>query len=110
MLDYLKNDENKADVIVLIVLDVRAEALIHLLTRAYPRQNKVEKYKKIGLTINLKGKSENPGQSIVFKHKKITEWYATNRLQSPSGQYRISDYFDCSIADENDLRNSKEKA
>ncbi len=86
------------------------EALIHLLTRAYPRQNKVEKYKKIGLTINLKGKSENPGQSIVFKHKKITEWYATNRLQSPSGQYRISDYFDYSIADETDLRNSKEKA
>ena len=46
------------------------EALIHLLTRAYPRQNKVEKYKKIGLTINLKGKSENPGQSIVFNIKK----------------------------------------
>lgn len=85
------------------------EALIHLLTRAYPRQNKVEKYKKIGLTINLKGKSENPGQSIVFKHKKITEWYAANGVQFPwSVSYQISDYFDYSIADENDLRNAKE--
>lgn len=51
--------------------------------------------------------------SVMFitpnKHKKITEWYAANGVQFPwSVSYQISDYFDYSIADENDLRNAKE--
>lgn len=45
------------------------------------------------------------------KHKKITDWYTANGVQFPvSGSYQISDYFDCSIADETDLRNTQEKA
>lgn len=43
------------------------------------------------------------------KHKKITDWYTANGVQFPgSGSYQISDYFDYSIAAENDLRNAKE--
>ena len=43
------------------------------------------------------------------KHKKITDWYTANGVQFPvSESYHIDDYFDYSIADENDLRNAKE--
>lgn len=56
-------------------------------------------------------KRNRPAKAFVFKHKKITKWYSANGVQFPvSGSYQISDYFDCSIADETDLRNTKEKA
>ena len=54
-------------------------------------------------------KRNRPAKAFVFKHKKITEWYAANGVQFPwSVSYQISDYFDYSIADENDLRKAKE--
>lgn len=54
-------------------------------------------------------KRNRPAKAFVFKHKKITKWYSANGVQFPvSGSYQISDYFDYSIADENDLRNAKE--
>lgn len=54
-------------------------------------------------------KRNRPAKAFVFKHKKITKWYSANGVQFPvSGSYQISDYFDYSIADENDLRKAKE--
>lgn len=56
-------------------------------------------------------KGNRPAEAYYLNTKKITEWYAANGVQFPwSVSYQISDYFDYSIADENDLRNSKEKA
>lgn len=55
-------------------------------------------------------KGNRPAE-VYYLNKKITEWYSANGVQFPvSGSYQISDYFDYSIADETDLRNSKEKA
>lgn len=115
----LKSDENKANVVVPIVLDVkgkRQEALIHLLTSAYPRQNKLGEIQKDWFKNQFEGKNQRmpdkgnrPAKAYYLNTKKITEWYSANGVQFPvSGSYQISDYFDYSIADENDLRKAKE--
>ena len=115
----LKSDENKANVVVPIVLDVkgkRQEALIHLLTSAYPRKNKLGEIQKDWFKNQFEGKNQRmpdkmnrPAKAYYLNTKKITEWYSANGVQFPvSGSYQISDYFDYSIADENDLRNAKE--
>lgn len=115
----LKNDENKANVVVPIVLDIKdkkQEALIHLLTSAYPRQNKLGEIQKDWFRNQFEGKNQRmpdkenrPAKAYYLNTKKITEWYSANGVQFPvSGSYQISDYFDYSIADENDLRNTKE--
>ena len=53
-------------------------------------------------------KGNRPAKVYYLNTKKITDWYTANGVQFPvSGSYQISDYFDYSIADENDLRNAK---
>ena len=54
-------------------------------------------------------KGNRPAEAYYLNTKKITEWYAANGVQFPwSGSYQIGNYFDYSIADENDLRKAKE--
>nr|DAO72143.1 MAG TPA: crystallin beta/gamma motif-containing protein [Caudoviricetes sp.] len=115
----LKNEKNKANVITPIVLDVKEkkkESLIHILTSVYPRQSKKEEIQKEWFTKQFEGEPqkmpdgrERPAKAYYLNTKKITEWYAANGVQFPwSVSYQISDYFDYSIADENDLRKAKE--
>lgn len=115
----LKSKENQANVITPIVLDVKdnkKETLIHILTSVYPRQNKEAEIQKEWFIKQFEGKKqkmpdgeERPAKAYYLNTKKITEWYAANGVQFPwSGSYQIGNYFDYSIADENDLRKAKE--
>lgn len=54
-------------------------------------------------------KGEVGNTPLYLNEKKITEWYAANRLQLPSGQYHISDYFNVSIPNERDLNKWKKE-
>ena len=54
-------------------------------------------------------KRNRPAKAYYLNTKKITKWYAANGVQFPwSGSYQIGNFFEYSIADENDLYKAKE--
>ena len=54
-------------------------------------------------------KRNRPAKAYYLNTKKITKWYAANGVQLPwSGSYQIGNFFEYSIADENDLYKAKE--
>lgn len=114
------DDDTKANVIVPIKLeadDKNKEYKINIMTSVYARTNKEKSgIQKEWFTHQFenkervwkKGKPKFKAQAKYLNEKKITEWYTANGVQFPvSESYHISDYFDYSIADENDLRKAK---
>ena len=113
--------ETKANVIIPIKLEVdnnKKTEKINIITSTYARMNKekdgIQKDWFIAQFENVerewvKGKPKFKAKALYLNTKKITDWYTANGVQFPgSGSYQISDYFDYSIADENDLRKAKE--
>lgn len=49
------------------------------------------------------------GKSVVLKCKKITDWYSLNRLQLPSTEYHLSDFFNYNVPNKEDLRKLRAK-
>ena len=113
--------ETKANVIIPIKLEVdnnKKTEKINIITSTYARMNKekdgIQKDWFIAQFENVerewvKGKPKFKAKALYLNTKKITDWYTANGVQFPgSGSYQISDYFDYSIADENDLCKAKE--
>ena len=114
------DDSTKANVIVPIKLeadDKNKEYKINIITSVYARRNKERNgIQKDWFTYQFenkereweKGKPKLRAKALYLNTKKITDWYTANGVQFPvSESYHIDDYFDYSIADENDLRNAK---
>ena len=106
----LKYPVNNANVIIPIKLDAdssRGTYKVNVITSTYARYNKktldpsISWYKNI-----LEGKAE---KACYLNTKKITDWYSVNRLQLPSTEYHISDFFTYTIPNEEDLRKLKEE-
>ena len=115
------DDSTKANVIVPIKLeadDKNKEYKINIITSVYARRNKERNgIQKDWFTYQFenkereweKGKPKLKAKALYLNTKKITDWYTANGVQFPvSESYHIDDYFDYSIADENDLRKAKE--
>ena len=115
------DDSTKANVIVPIKLeadDKNKEYKINIITSVYARRNKERNgIQKDWFTYQFenkereweKGKPKLRAKALYLNTKKITDWYTANGVQFPvSESYHIDDYFDYSIADENDLRKAKE--
>ncbi|WP_277288387.1 hypothetical protein [Veillonella montpellierensis] len=106
----LKYPVNNANVIIPIKLDAdssRGTYKVNDITSTYARYNKktldpsISWYKNI-----LEGKAE---KACYLNTKKITDWYSVNRLQLPSTEYHISDFFTYTIPNEEDLRKFKKE-
>ncbi|WP_277292924.1 hypothetical protein [Veillonella montpellierensis] len=106
----LKYPVNNANVIIPIKLDAdssRGTYKVNVITSTYAKYNMKSLSPSISWYKNkLEGKEE---KALYLNAKKITDWYSVNRLQLPSTEYHISDFFTYTIPNEEDLRKLKEE-
>ena len=105
----LKYPANNANVIIPLKLNAderNGKYKVNVITSAYSRYNKDLKPSTSWYTSHFEGKE---GLALYLNTKKITDWYSSNRLQLPSVEYHISDFFTYTIPNEEDLRKLKEE-
>lgn len=105
----LKYPVNNANVVIPIKLDADAQNesyKVNIITSIYAKYNSSTLEPSINWYKNrLEGKAE---KALYLNAKKITDWYSLNRLQLPSTEYHISDFFNYNVPNKNDLRKLKE--
>lgn len=106
----LKYPVNNANVIIPIKLDAderNGRYKVNVITSIYSKTNKhTLEPNTHWYTNHFEGKAET---ARYLNKEKITDWYSSNRLQLPSVEYHISDFFNYNIPNEEDLRKLKEK-
>ena len=114
--DEKEGKDIKENLIASIALELKTEIgngeykITNLMTSVYAKTKNDVDYSWIKNHFENKEVGGKKARAIYLNTKKITEWYAAHGVQfsSASKTYQIDDYFDYSIADENDLRNAKE--
>lgn len=114
--DEKEGKDIKENLIASIALELKTEMgngeykITNLMTSVYAKTKNDVDYSWIKNHFENKEVGGKKARAIYLNTKKITEWYAAHGVQfsSASKTYQIDDYFDYSIADENDLRNAKE--
>lgn len=105
----LKYPVNNANVVIPIKLDADAQNesyKVNIITSIYAKYNSSTLEPSINWYKNrLEGKAE---KALYLNAKKITDWYSLNRLQLPSTEYHISDFFNYNVPNKDDLRKLKE--
>ncbi|WP_277300518.1 hypothetical protein [Veillonella montpellierensis] len=106
----LKYPANNANVIIPLKLNAderNGKYKVNVITSMYSKTNKHTLELNLQWYINyFEGKAE---KACYLNAKKITDWYSSNRLQLPSVEYHISDFFTYTIPNEDDLRKLKEE-
>lgn len=106
----LKYPVNNANVIIPLKLNAderNGKYKVNVITSMYSKTNKHTLEPNLQWYINyFEGKAE---KACYLNAKKITDWYSSNRLQLPSVEYHISDFFTYTIPNEEDLRKLKEE-